>query len=124
MQQSYRSRHPRLAAATEVAADVVVLLGAVALFAWFALTLPSSEDPGTATAGRATPEPIVAPPSASAGRDSPIIYVYGPPDVAAALRADLAAAITAAALEGAATPEVIVDGLDSGQRKVFFIDLR
>jgi hypothetical protein len=115
-----------------VAAQALVGLTAIALFVGFVLALRSSEasygDKGTtaATVGQRTPTPtpVIAQPAAAARRDPPIVYVYGPPELAMALRADLTGAAMAAGLDGDSTPEVIIDGLDVGQRKVFFIDLR
>jgi len=130
MEQSHASRHPHIATAAEVATQALVGLIAIALFVGFVLALRSGDasyrdtDATASTVVQRTPTPVIAQPAAAARRDPPIVYVYGPPELAMALRADLTGAAMAAGLDGDSTPEVIIDGLGGGQREVFFIDLR
>ena len=121
-----------MATAARVAAHALGALATIALLTGFVLALRAGEatqnhKPKTAatTVRQETPGPVVRQLAGVARRDPPIIYVYGPPEVAAAMRMDLTAGMTAAWLDGDSPPfEVIIDGLQGGQRKMFFVDLR
>jgi len=128
MEQTHASGHPHIATAAGVAGHALVGLIAIALLAGFALALRSSDawyKDTAATVGRRTPAPVVAQPAAVARDDPPVVYVYGPPELTTALPTDLTAAMSLPWIVLDSTGVgLITDGLEGGQHKVFFIDLR
>lgn len=130
MEQQHASRHPRIATAAGIVGQSAFGLAALGLLIAFVLALQSREAadtgdvPTTAALDRRSPPAVVGQGRAVAQRDSPIIYIYGPPELAAAVRADIATLVLASGMDGDSIPEVIIDGLSGGQRKVSFVDLR